>query len=214
MCDSHRHCEQRLDRHPKLGAQVSRDGLHRYRVRSRDASVPAATSAWSVYGSFTVITYVEPGGSCPFLFTFDGTGYRFEADNFTAARLGGPTSSGYQQPNPNDAYILKTVPVQADGSLQFRLVEERHEVDYLDSYKLYCYRRPVGTQVFAEKAVAGKRTFPALDICAPYSARSAPAAVRRSHRHRAGRARRGVRSRRSVRGSERGLRERPSTTRR
>ncbi len=103
-----------------------------------------------------------PGGSCPFLFTWDGTGYKFESDNFTAGRIGGTVSTGYQQPNPNDAYVVANPPALNNGNLEFKLVEERYEVDYLDTYKLYAVDAPAGAKVYAEKAVAGKRTFPPL----------------------------------------------------
>lgn len=134
-------------------------GNYSWRVEARDAF--GVSHGWSPTDSF----YVSDGtvsGSCPFLFVDDGQELAFEADLFTAGRIGGPTASGYQQANPNDAYVLANVPDASEGSLDFRLVEERLEVDYIDSFKLYTVDAPAGAKVYAQKAVAGTRSFPPL----------------------------------------------------
>ncbi len=133
--------------------------LYYWQVECTDALgavyVPSQTQAFYVTDS-------SAGGSCPFLFTGNGVGFAFESDNFTAARIGGPVSGGYQQPNPGDAYVVRNPVASMDGLWQFRLVEERHEVDYLDAYRLYAVDAPAGTRVFGEKPVAGQRTFPPM----------------------------------------------------
>ena len=134
-------------------------GSYSWRVEARDAS--GTSYGWSAAAGFNVAdgNYT---GSCPFLFTWDGTKNAFEADLFTAARIGGASATGFQQANPNDAYVLENTPVPEDGSFRFDLVEERYEVDYLDSYALYTVDAPAGTTLYAQKAVAGTRTFPPL----------------------------------------------------
>ena len=154
---------------------TSTPGGYSWRVEARDAS--QTSYGWSAAVAFGVAdgNYT---GSCPFLFTWDGEKMAFEADLFTAARVGGRSATGFQQPNPNDAYVLANAPEEKDGSLEFSLVEERYEVDYLDSFGLYAVDAPVGTTVYAQKAVAGTRAFPPLasaihtvrELTAPVSA--------------------------------------------
>ncbi len=137
-------------------------GTHGLKVAVRDAATPSSVTTGTTETYFDVVDTWVGWGSCPFVYTWDGSSYRFEADTLTAARIGGPTATGFQQPNPNDAYVVKTVPAVEDGTINFRLVEERKEVDYLDTYKLFAVDAPASLQVFAEKAVAGVRTFPPL----------------------------------------------------
>jgi predicted CXXCH cytochrome family protein len=135
-------------------------GYYSWRVEARDKD--GVSHGWSDYGLF----YFGDGtatGSCPFLFTGTGEEYVFEADLFTASRIGGQSATGFMQPNPNDAYILKNLPAEVDGRVGFKLVEERYEVDYLDSLRLYAIDAPAGTRLWAQKAVAGKRFFPAIE---------------------------------------------------
>lgn len=138
---------------------TSTPGGYSWRVEARDAA--GISYGWSAAAAFGVAdgNYT---GSCPFLFTWDGRKNAFEADLFTAARIGGASATGFQQANPNDAYVLKNAPVPVDGQLRFDLVEERYEVDYLDSYALYSVDAPAGTTLYAQKAVAGTRAFPPL----------------------------------------------------
>ncbi len=155
-------------------------GTYEARVVGRDKDGVLTVS--SVPDAFSAVFEYIAGGSCPFLFSWDGVKYQFESDNFTAGRIGGTVSGGYQQPNPNDAYVVSTpVTTTPTGNLEFKLVEERYEVDYLDFYKLYAIDEPAGAKVFAEKAVAGRRTFPPLQS-ALHTTRNlhAPASVSRT----------------------------------
>lgn len=107
---------------------------------------------WSNVDSFGIY---EPSGSCPFLFTDDGTGYRFEADVMMPGKLANKVSTGYQKPNPQDSYKVRTPPASIDGSWRFKLVEERYEVDYVDRLQLFAADAPAGYEVFSEKPGVG-----------------------------------------------------------
>ncbi len=130
-------------------------GTYEWDVRARDAVNIQAVSAWAK-GTFDVSADMPPSSSCPFVYTWDGTGWRFEADNFVAGRLGQQSPTGYSQPTPKDAYVVRTPPALQDGRLQFKMVEERFETDYLDSIKLKAVDVPAGLTVYAEKPVIGK----------------------------------------------------------
>jgi len=133
-------------------------GTIAWKVRARDSVHTASVSAWSGEDVFVI---TSPSGSCPFLFTWDGEKFAFEADLYGPGKLGTKTSSGYLKPNPNDYYLLANTPVQKDGSLELRLVEERFETDYLDKLALYTVDVPEGKELYAEKPQA-ESTFTAL----------------------------------------------------
>jgi len=124
-------------------------GSFNWRVIAKDSN--GDLSAWSRTDSFATFD----SGSCPFLFTWDGSEYAFEADLFGAGKLATKTSRGYLTPDPVDPYVVRTVPSVIDGSWEFRLVEERIETDYLDVLKFYTADVPAGYRVFGEKPEMG-----------------------------------------------------------
>jgi hypothetical protein len=111
---------------------------------------------WTAYFTWT--------GTCPFLYTWDGTSFKFEADEFAAGYLGLRTSKGYRRPNPLDYHVLATTPAVKDGSLEYQLVEERDETDYIDMAKLYTVDAPANRDVYVERSQAeGVGQFTTLD---------------------------------------------------
>ncbi|MDP2299864.1 MAG: fibronectin type III domain-containing protein, partial [Actinomycetota bacterium] len=137
------------------------DGTYQVRVRARDSVWTYAVSGWSDTVSFTV-TNAPDSGSCPFLFTWDGAKFVFEADLFGSGKLATRTKTGYLPPVPQDPYLLETTPARIDGSYEFRLVEERYETDYLDELRLHTIDVPEGYDVYAEKYQAGGAAYPGL----------------------------------------------------
>ncbi|MBN2840318.1 MAG: fibronectin type III domain-containing protein, partial [Coriobacteriia bacterium] len=137
------------------------DGSYQVRVRARDSVWDYAVSGWSSADQFVVVNAPE-SGSCPFLFTWDGGGFSFEADMFGSGKLGTRTRTGTLRPRPEDPYLLDTRPVAVDGEYRFSLVEERYEVDYLDQVKLLVVDVPHGHEVYAEKFQAGGVEFPGI----------------------------------------------------
>ncbi|TDB39764.1 MAG: hypothetical protein D9V44_02100 [Actinobacteria bacterium] len=142
------------------------DGAYSARVRARDAIDQQAVSAWSAYDSFVVTSapYID-SGSCPFLFTWNGTDFDYEADLYTTSKLASQRANGtYQKPNPNDYYVLHNTPAERDGAYELRLVEERFETDYLDTFKLFAVDVPEGRTVVAEKIPQGGTYQPIGDV--------------------------------------------------
>jgi len=125
-----------------------------WRVEARDAQ--GVSYGWSLWHHFYVY---EDSGSCPFLFTWDGERFAFDADLFGPGKLALKTSAGYLRPTPDDVYVLAHEPAVTDGRIDLRLVEERFETDYLDELVFYAIDVPEGRDVYAEKREAGGAAF-------------------------------------------------------
>ena len=132
-------------------------GTYTWRVQARDAS--GNSYDYSIWNTFYIY---EDTGSCPFLYTWDGGKFVFEADLYGPGKLALKTKTGYSKPTPDDVYVLKTEPAVKDGAFDLRLVEERFEVDYLDKLKLYAIDVPADREVYAEKREAGGSPFPGV----------------------------------------------------
>lgn len=128
------------------------EGTYTWTVVARDATHTWAISAPSAGNTVTV---TNAPNSCPFLFTWDGSGYDFEVDLYDAGKLGVPTSTGQLTPSPRDYYVLQTDPVAKDGALEFKVVGERYETDYLDAAGLYAVDIPAGTELLSDSADYG-----------------------------------------------------------
>jgi hypothetical protein len=89
-------------------------------------------------------------GSCPILYTWDGADHSFEADIFPSGKLGLEISTGFRKPYPHDNYLLRHTPVAQSGLLHLRVVEERHETNYLDQVRLYAVDAPQIRTVVSE----------------------------------------------------------------
>ncbi len=119
-----------------------------WRVRSHN-TVSGSLSPWSPTDYFQDISGC--GGSCPFLYVWDGSSFEFGTDLNGPGKLATLSSSGYFKPNPNDYYVLQTEPVEIDGYYEMRLVEERYEVNYLDQLRVFAVDLPADREVYAEK---------------------------------------------------------------
>jgi hypothetical protein len=89
-------------------------------------------------------------GSCPVLYTWDGADHVFESDVFPSGKLGLQISSGFRKPYPHDNYLLRHDPAASNGSIDLRIVEERHEANYLDHVRLYTVDAPDDRTVVSE----------------------------------------------------------------
>lgn len=94
--------------------------------------------------------YCYYSGSCPILYAWDGLAFRMESDLYPSGMLGLRMGYGFRRPTPHDNYLLRTDPVERLGALEVRLVEERHETDYLDQVVLYAIDVPAGRDVYSE----------------------------------------------------------------
>lgn len=94
-------------------------------------------------------------GSCPYLYTWDGSGYRFVTDLLWAAPLGLQRSEGDLMPDRPQEYI--SIPhgmlVEADGEYRMQITEELWEAAYFDEVKLLAIDHPPGVEIFSNEKV-------------------------------------------------------------
>ena len=113
-----------------------------------------------------ILVAQRPGiaGSCPFLYTWNGTSYEFVSDVLGITPLGLPMAPGMpgspplMVPPDHDEYVLvkgeQLVP--QDGVYELHFTEELREVTYLDRIRLDVVDHPLGTEVFPNE----RFTFP------------------------------------------------------
>lgn len=96
-----------------------------------------------------VMTELElPTGSCPYLYTWNGTEFEFHTDLLGGAPLGLPVAEGfYIQADPTEYVYLgtqETFPTR-EGAYEIRITEELREALYLDQVELVVADHPAGT---------------------------------------------------------------------
>lgn len=100
--------------------------------------------------------YVEKRGregSCPFLYTFDGTRFVFVTDAIGATPLGLLAFPGMYVP-PQDREWLRITENQLkpeEGKYLLRFTEEMRETTYLDRVHLIAVDHPLGTSVYPDE---------------------------------------------------------------
>lgn len=89
-------------------------------------------------------------GSCPFLYTWNGTRNVFVSDVLGITPLGLPMAPGMLVPPDHDEYVLVRGDQLApkDGFFELHFTEELREVTYLDRLRLDVIDHPAGTEVF------------------------------------------------------------------
>jgi len=89
-------------------------------------------------------------GSCPMIFTWDGSRFRFITDVLGVAPLGAASGDGSYFPVDHDEYVqIPGAALRAvDGRYEVRITEELHEVSYLDQVKLIAVDHPAGVEIF------------------------------------------------------------------
>ena len=89
-------------------------------------------------------------GSCPFLYTWDGTAFTFISDVLGITPLGLPMAPGVLVPPDHDEYVLVTgeqLAANEDGEFVLQFTEELREVTYLDQVRLDVVDHPIGTEI-------------------------------------------------------------------
>ena len=121
-------------------------------------------------------------GSCPFLYTWNGTEYTFVSDVLGITPLGLPMAPGMFVPPDHDEYVLVmgeqlVAREDADGVwYDVQITEELREVTYLDQARLIVVDHPVGTEVYPDERFCfppfpGEHTHIAESIHAPVRSR-------------------------------------------
>ncbi len=122
-----------------------------------------------------------PTGSCPYLFCWDGKGFRFVTDLLGAAPLGLPVAEGRQIEGDPDEFIVLGNASQLppkDGFITLQITEELREILYLDDAKLYAVDHPAGTEVHSTGKLFPGGPFPKHRLWTVKSVASVQHAVR------------------------------------
>lgn len=89
-------------------------------------------------------------GSCPMIFTWNGSKFEFVTDVLGVAPLGASSGDGEYFPVDHDEYIQ--IPEGAlasrNGEYEVRITEELHEVSYLDQVRLIAVDHPEEVEIF------------------------------------------------------------------
>lgn len=101
-------------------------------------------------------TYKEAqrlSGSCPMIWTWDGTGFRFITDVLGVAPLGASSGDGRYFPVDHDEYVQ--IPgdalVARNGSYEIRITEELSEVAFIDQLQLLAVDHPEGVGIYTNE---------------------------------------------------------------
>ncbi len=101
-------------------------------------------------GAMARVSYQEldrKGGSCPILYAWDGTRFRFLSDVLGAGVVGEWVAPGvYNRPDP-DEYLLAEGTVPQNGRYLFRLTNQMEEVIFFDSARLLVVDHPAEFEV-------------------------------------------------------------------
>jgi hypothetical protein len=113
-----------------------------------------------------VLELAVPTGSCPYLYTWDGTQTRFVADFLCSAPLGLPVAPGVYIEADEDELLwlgnesnVKPRPSRSGqgAALVLHMTEELREVLYLDEAKLVVVDHPPGTEVHSTERMLPRR---------------------------------------------------------
>jgi Tfp pilus assembly protein PilF len=98
-------------------------------------------------------TYKEAqrlSGSCPMIFTWNGSGFKFLTDVLGVAPLGASSGDGHYFPVDHDEYVQ--IPGEAmtprGREYEIRITEELREVSYLDRIQLIAVDHPATTNIY------------------------------------------------------------------
>lgn len=98
-------------------------------------------------------------GSCPFLYTWNGTAFTFISDVLGITPLGLPIGPDMLVPPDHDEYVLvrgEQLAPDANGDYVMQFTEELREVTYLDRVRLDVIDHPAHVEVFPDE----RFTFP------------------------------------------------------
>ena len=96
-------------------------------------------------------------GSCPMIWTWNGSGFEFITDVLGVAPLGASDGEGTYFPVDHEEFV--SIPGRAlkevDGGYEVRITEELSEVSYLDQVQLFTLDHPASKEVFTNEKFKG-----------------------------------------------------------
>ena len=122
-----------------------------------------------------------PTGSCPYMYVWDGTKYRFVTDLLGAAPLGLPVAEGRLIPADTDEWVWVGSDVNVrpkDGEYVVQITEELREVLYLDQARFVAVDHPSDVEVYPTNKLVPAPPFPEASLIALHRPRQLRAAVR------------------------------------
>jgi Flp pilus assembly protein TadD len=115
----------------------------------------------------TVTEPTLPSGSCPYLYAWDGQGFRFVTDVLGAAPLGLPQSETRYVPADSEELLAlgdETKFPPRDGAYEIRVTDELREAIYLDEAHLIAVDHPRGTVVYPTSKMRPGPPFPPHEL--------------------------------------------------
>jgi hypothetical protein len=151
----------RADSGPGQGLQPLTVGL------AGEGEIDFAAIDWSD-GVYQTELHLKPGraydiaevqrqlSSCPVLFAWDGSGFRFVSDILGVGGVGYAVSPGnYAEPRPDESFLFPEGMLRAkDGRFIIKLTEPMEEITYLDSVRLTAYDLPPGWKMTLDERMA------------------------------------------------------------
>ncbi len=96
-------------------------------------------------------------GSCPMIWTWNGSGFEFITDVLGVAPLGAADGDGSYFPVDHDEFV--SIPGRAlkaaNGYYDVRITEELSEVSYLDQVRLFAVDHPADTEIYTNEKFKG-----------------------------------------------------------
>jgi tetratricopeptide (TPR) repeat protein len=117
-----------------------------------------------------VLTVTEPtlpSGSCPYLYAWDGQGFKFVTDILGAAPLGLPQNEKRYVPADSEELLAlgdETKFPPRNGAYEVRITDELREVLYLDEARLMAVDHPRGTVVYPTSKMHAAPPFPPHEL--------------------------------------------------
>lgn len=147
-----------------VGKRAQVDSLN---VRWVDVAAPSAEVPVDPKSTLEMMELLLPTGSCPYLYAWDGTRFRFITDILGASPAGLPVAEGRMVEADPDEYVWIGSESQfqpRDGRYVLQITEELREVLYLDEAKLVVADHPTGTEVHPTDKMLPGRPFPPSDL--------------------------------------------------
>ncbi|MFO1502024.1 MAG: FG-GAP-like repeat-containing protein [Verrucomicrobiota bacterium] len=132
-----------------------------------DVAAPSAEVPVEPRQTLVMLELLLPTGSCPYLYVWDGTRFRFVTDILGASPAGLPVAQGVMIDADPDEYVWlgDESEVQPRGDhYTVQITEELREVLYLDEAKLVVVDHPPGTEVHPTDKLMPRKPFPAGEL--------------------------------------------------
>lgn len=133
-------------------------------VRWFDTHLPSVDVSVEPKVVLNLVELTVPTGSCPYLYAWDGHGFRFVTDLLGAAPVGLPVAPRrYIEADPEEIVRIGTsaeFPAR-DGRHVVQVTEELREILYLDSAQLIAVDHPPDVEVHSTSKLLPGRPFPA-----------------------------------------------------